>query len=285
MILDNIGKWKVVSLDTGFFNLDGGAMMGSIPKVLWEKTNPSDSINRIRLALRCMLIDDGKNVVLIETGIGDKYSDKFKNMFSIEQQKNTLSNTLSKYGYSFKDITHIVLTHLHFDHAGGAVSLSEKGELVPTFPNAQYYISKSNWEAGLNPNHRDRASYLKENYIPLKEAGVLNIIPENSNIINGIDTYIVNGHTTGQQLIKVSDGNDVIVFCSDLIPLESHLKLPWIMGYDLNAALTLKEKKEFLDLASDNNWLLFFYHDPETVAVKIKQTEHYYKVIEKYERK
>ena len=284
MKLNNIGKWKVYALETGFFSLDGGAMMGSVPKVLWEKTNPPDSKNRIELALRCLLVDDGKNVVLIESGIGVKNSEKFMKMFDIRMEKYGLSNELSKYGYCYKNITHMVLTHLHFDHAGGAVLYDENNNLVPAFPNAKYYVSEKNWDAGLSPSPRDRASYIKENYILLKEFGQLELVPENSNIIDGIDTYTVNGHTYGQQLIKISDNNDTLVFCSDLIPLESHLKLPWIMGYDLNAALTLKEKKEFLDLASENNWLLFFYHDPKTIAVRIKKAEKYYEVVEKYER-
>ena len=284
MKLNNIGKWKVYALETGFFSLDGGAMMGSVPKVLWEKTNPPDSKNRIELALRCLLVDDGENVVLIESGIGTKNSEKFIKMFDIRMGKYSLSNELSKYGYSYENITHMVLTHLHFDHAGGAVLYDENNNLVPAFPNAKYYISEKNWDAGLNPSPRDRASYIKENYILLKEYGQLELVPENSNIIDGIDTYTVNGHTYGQQLIKISDNNDTLVFCSDLIPLESHLKLPWIMGYDLNAALTLKEKKEFLDLAYKNNWLLFFYHDPKTIAVRIKKAEKYYEVVEKYER-
>tara|TARA_Y100000817_G_scaffold265372_1_gene221109 strand:- start:75 stop:932 length:858 start_codon:yes stop_codon:yes gene_type:complete len=284
MKLNNIGKWKVYALEAGFFSLDGGAMMGSVPKVLWEKTNPPDSKNRIELALRCLLVDDGENVVLIESGIGAKNSDKFIKMFDIRMGEYSLSNELSKYGYSYENITHMVLTHLHFDHAGGAVLYDENNNLVPAFPNAKYYISEKNWDAGLNPSPRDRASYIKENYILLKEYGQLELVPENSNIIDGIDTYTVNGHTYGQQLIKISDNNDTLVFCSDLIPLESHLKLPWIMGYDLNAALTLKEKKEFLDLAYKNNWLLFFYHDPKTIAVRIKKAEKYYEVVEKYER-
>jgi len=282
--LNNVGKWKVYALETGFFSLDGGAMMGSVPKVLWEKSNPPDSKNRIELALRCLLVDDGKNVVLIESGIGAKNSEKFIKMFDIRMGKYSLSNELSKYGYCHKNITHMVLTHLHFDHAGGAVLYDENNNLVPAFPNAKYYVSEKNWDAGLSPSPRDRASYIKENYILLKEFGQLELVPENSNIIDGIDTYTVNGHTYGQQLIKISDNNDTLVFCSDLIPLESHLKLPWIMGYDLNAALTLKEKKEFLDLASENNWLLFFYHDPKTIAVRIKKAEKYYEVVEKYER-
>ena len=279
--LDSVGKWKVFALETGVFSLDGGAMMGTVPKVLWEKTNPSDSLNRIDLSLRCMLVDDGENVVLIESGIGDKNPEKFTKMFNIRELRS-IEKALNDIGYYHKNITHIVLTHLHFDHAGGAMIFNENGKLVPAFPNAKYYISESNWEAGMNPSERDRASYIKDNYVGLLDAGVLNIIPENTEILPGLNTYVVNGHTYGQQLVKVSDKNKCIVFCSDLIPLKSHLKLPWIMGYDLNASLTLQEKKEFLDKASEGNWWLFFYHDPSTVAVRIKKSNKYYEVIDEY---
>ena len=285
MNINKIGKWKVSILETGDFWLDGGAMMGSVPKVLWQKTNPCDELNRIQLAMRCLLLDDGKNIVLIETGIGNKNSDKFIKMFNIKQSKNTLSDTLSKFNYKVENITHVVLTHLHFDHAGGATESDKSGEVVPSFPNAKYYISKKNWEAGLSPSPRDKASYLKENYMPLFDSGVLNIIDENSSIIPGVSTYVVNGHTYGQQLIKVSSNNQTLVFCSDLIPLKSHLKLPWIMGYDLNAVLTLEEKEIFLNLAVDRNWILFFYHDPDCVAVKIEKINNKFEVIDELKRK
>ena len=285
MQLENIGKFKVFAIESGFFRLDGGAMMGSVPKVLWEKTNTPDSANRIELALRCLLVDDGKNIVLIESGIGEKNSEKFNDMFAINHKEFSLSNTLSKYNYYNKDITHVILTHLHFDHSGGAINKDINGHLSPAFPNAKYYISKRNWEAGINPSPRDRASYLLENYIPLMEKGVVELVDDDSEIIDGISNYMVDGHTIGQQLIKVSDNNKTIVFCSDLIPLKSHLKLPWIMGYDLNASLTLKEKEKFLDIASNKNWLLFFYHDPNTVAVRINKEDKYYKVIDEYRRK
>ena len=208
------------------------------------------------------MLDDGKNVILIESGIGDNNSEKFIDMFNICQSKNALSDTLSKFGYIVEDITHVILTHLHFDHAGGATNIDEKGNMIPSFPNAKYYISNKNWQAGLNPSPKDKASYLKDNYMVLMKKKVLNVIPENTNILDGIGTYVVNGHTYGQQLIKIHDGGKIVLFCSDLIPLKSHLKLPWIMGYDLNAALTLKEKEIFLNLASKNNWILYFYHDP-----------------------
>ena len=285
MNLEHFGKWKVSILETGNFWLDGGAMMGSVPKVLWSKTNPCDELNRINLAMRCLLLDDGQNVVLIESGIGNKNSKKFQEMFNIQQREDALSNTLGKHGYIPENITHIVLTHLHFDHAGGATKFNDSGRIVPTFPNAKYYISEKNWEAGLNPSPRDSASYLSENYMVLHELGILKIIPENTKIIDGVSTYIVNGHTYGQQLVKIDDNDKTLVFCSDLIPLKSHLKLPWIMGYDLNAVLTLEEKKVFLELASKNNWILYFYHDPEVVAVKIKKNNKHYEVIDELQRK
>ena len=286
MQLDNIGKWKVFSIDTGTFYLDGGAMMGSVPKVLWEKTNPPDKLNRIELSMRCLLIDDGKNRVLIESGIGDKIDNKFINMFNIKKERNSLYKALSDNGYSYKNITHIILTHLHFDHAGGCTKFNDSNELVASFPNAKYFISKTNWRAALKPNLKDQASYLNENFLILKDLKLLNLIDDNVEIIKGISTYSVNGHTIGQQLIKISDENKTLVFCSDLIPLKSHIKLPWIMGYDLNASLTLKEKKIFLDEASDNNWTLFLYHDPAIITVRIDKSDKYYNVIEevKYEQ-
>ena len=285
MQLTNLGKWKIKVIESGDFKLDGGAMMGSVPKVLWNKTNPSDNLNRIQLAMRCLLLDDGENIVLIETGIGDHYSKKFKDMFDINQQDYSLSNTLSDYGYSITDITHVILTHLHFDHAGGAVKRESNGDMKPQFPNAKYYISSKNWEAALNPNPKDRASYLKENFTCLKDYNVLNILPDNVEILPGINTYVVSGHTSGQQLVVISGNNKKLVFCSDLIPLKSHLKLPWIMGYDLNGSLTLKEKKVFLDLAANNNWILYLYHDPEVIAVEIKEADNYYEIINEYRRR
>ena len=285
MRLENIGKWKIYALETGFFKLDGGAMMGSVPKVLWEKTNKPDNLNRIELALRCMLVDDGENVVLIETGIGHKNSKKFVSMFAINHTKNTLSKALSKHGYSNNNITHVILTHLHFDHSGGALEFDESGKLKASFPNAKYYVSKRNWNSALNSSPRDSASYLNENYSYLLENNILELLDDNTDVIDGISTYSVNGHTTGQQLIKVFDDKKTIVFCSDLIPLVSHLKLPWIMGYDLNASLTLKEKENFLNQACVEKWILFFYHDPNIVAVKINKDDKYYKVIDEYKRR
>ena len=276
----NIGKWKINALETGDFRLDGGAMMGSVPKILWEKTNPADELNRIDLSLRCLLIDDGENKVLIETGMGDKIKEDFAQMFHVIQPKHPLKEKLAHIGYQMEEITHVILTHLHFDHAGGATILDKDGNLIPAFPNAEYYVSKVNWNAGINPSPRDSASYLDCNYLPLESSTALHLIAENSKIFNGISTITVNGHTNGQQLIKIESENDTLVFCSDLIPLRSHLQLPWIMGYDLNAVLTLEEKTKFLKKAAQNQWWLWFYHDPKTVAVRIQEGKKYYNVVE-----
>ena len=274
-------KWKINVIESGKFKLDGGAMMGSVPKVLWNKTNPSDELNRIDLAMRCLLLDNGKEKILIETGIGNKNSSKFVEMFCIEQSTFPLKDELKSFGYELEDITHVILTHLHFDHAGGSTH-SVDDKILPTFPNAKYIISKSNWEAALNPNPNDRASYLHENFVPLKEFGQLILVDDDEEFLEGISGLAFYGHTTGQQLIKITVENESLVFCSDLIPLKSHLKIPWIMGYDLNAMKTLEEKSTFLTEAAEKNWLLFFYHDPKTIAVKIKKIEKYFDIIEEY---
>ena len=274
-------KWKIKIIETGSFKLDGGAMMGSVPKVLWDKTNPSDKLNRIDLSMRCLLLDNGNDIVLIETGIGNKNNQKFIDMFCIVQSSFPLKDGLNKHGYSLNDITHVILTHLHFDHAGGATYFDGNNNL-PTFPNAEYIISKSNWEAGIKPSPKDRASYLFENFIPIKEKNQLRLVGDNEEIMDTIHGLAFYGHTTGQQLIKITVDNDSLIFCSDLIPLKSHLKIPWIMGYDLNAMKTLEEKTLFLEEASRKKWLLFFYHDPKTVAVRIEKDEKYYKIIEEH---
>ena len=279
-MLNNIGKWKVTALETGDFRLDGGAMMGSVPKVLWEKTNPTDQFNRIQMVLRCLLIDDGENRVLVDTGLGNKMNQKFKSFFHIEQSENPLKKALKKKGFFPKDITHVIFSHLHFDHAGGATEFNEEGRPVPVFPNAEYFITESQWKQANHPNFRDKASFLQEDFLPLQEAGLLQIIPENSTIVNGISTYCVDGHTCGQQLVKLKDGDNCLIYCGDLIPLKSHLQIPWIMGYDLNALLTLNEKTQFLAQAADENWWLVFDHDPKTSAVKIQQGKKYYDVVD-----
>ena len=276
-----VDKWKIKIIESGSFKLDGGAMMGSVPKILWEKTNPCDELNRIDLSMRCLLLDNGKDVILIESGIGNKNNEKFMKIFCVEQSSFPLKDKLKKHGYELEDITHVILTHLHFDHAGGATYFDGK-ENIPTFPNANYIISKSNWDTAINPSPKDKASYLIENFMPIQKFNQLTLIEDDCEIMDTISGLSFYGHTTGQQLIKITVSNDSLIFCSDLIPLKSHLKLPWIMGYDLNAMKTLEEKTFFLSQAAKENWLLFFYHDPKIAAVRIEKGDKYYNIIEEY---
>jgi glyoxylase-like metal-dependent hydrolase (beta-lactamase superfamily II) len=212
--------------------------------------------------------------------IGNKMDKQFNSFFQIIQSENPLKDELKKMGLIPEDVTHVIFSHLHFDHAGGATKLNEEGQPMPAFPNAEYFITESQWKQANNPNVRDRASYMQRDFMPLQAAGLLQLIPENSSIINGISTYCVNGHTCGQQLVKIKDGDHCLFYCGDLIPLKSHLQLPWIMGYDLNALLTLDEKTQFLSQAADENWWLVFDHDPVTSAVKIPEGKKYYDIIE-----
>ena len=275
---------KVFALETGDFRLDGGAMMGSVPKVLWEKENPADKLNRIDLALRCLLIDDGNTCVLIETGLGNKINSSFIERFHIEQTEKPIEDSLNSIGYKLEDITHVILTHLHFDHSGGATVIDETGHIRPIFPHAKYYINKRNWDAGVEPNPRDRASYIIENFLAIKENDQLILLGDDTIITENISSIVVNGHTPGQQLIKISYFDETLVFCSDLIPLKSHIKLPWIMGYDLNAMLTLEEKTHFLNKAAENEWWLWFYHDPKIIAVKIQKIGKNFDIIDEIKR-
>ena len=205
-------------------------------------------------------------------------------MFAIKQKENPIQSALKRFNYKQEDISHVILTHLHFDHSGGILDINKEGELVPAFPNATYFISEANWTSGMNPSPRDSASYLDYNYSLLESLGNLKLVQDNSIILDGISTISVNGHTIGQQLVKVEDADDVLIFCSDLIPLKSHIRLPWIMGYDLNAALTLKEKTNFLNQAADEGWWLWFYHDPNTVALQIEKSAKYYDIVKEIRR-
>ena len=278
-----IGKYKLSVVNTGYFRLDGGAMFGIIPKNLWEKTNPPDEQNRIKLATRNLLLENGKRKILVDTGMGTKWKDKAKAIYDIDQEKHSIEISLGALNIKPEDITDVILTHLHFDHTGGSTK-SENGKIVPTFPNAKYYVRKKNYEWAINPTDRDRGSYLKENFFPLFEEGVLKLLDEKEKFDDEIDFIIVNGHTFGQQLLKISDSSSTILYCCDLFPTTSHIPLPYVMGYDLQPLVTVAEKKKILPIAVEENWKLFFEHDPETVCATVISTEKGFKVGEKFDR-
>ena len=275
-----IGKYKLSIIESGSFGLDGGAMFGIIPKPLWQRTNLADDANRVRLATRNLLLESDTRKILIDTGMGSKWDEKSKNIYAIDE-RHSLSSALSEKGLKPDDITDVILTHLHFDHTGGSTILVN-GKLEPAFPNANYFVQKQNYDWARNPSDRDKGSYIKDNFLPLYEEGVLNFIIGNAEFDDEIKMIVINGHTFGQQMVKISNGSDTFLFCSDLMPFVSHIPLPYIMGYDLQPLVTLEEKKKYLKLALDENWKLFFGHDPEIAFATVKKFGEGYLVDKSY---
>ncbi len=266
-----LGKFTLISLSDGTFWLDGGAMFGVVPKVIWEKLNPADELNRIELGLNPLLIQTGEKNILIDTGIGDKFDEKFKKIFRVDKSQHLL-NSLGNIGLKPEDIDIVINTHLHFDHCGGNTCVKE-GKIVPTFPNAKYVIQKGEWENAINPNERTRASYLKENFVPIEEAGQLELIEGDVEILPGIQVYVTGGHTKSHQVVFIEAGDKKAVYLGDLIPTASHIKLPYIMGYDLYPIETLEKKRELLPKAISENWLLVFEHDPKITMGYLEEKE------------
>ncbi len=266
-----IGEYDIYPIETGTFKLDGGSMFGIIPKVLWEKTNKADELNRIKLAARCLLIIGNGKVILVDDGNGNKVTKKFIEIYDLDTTNN-LYSSLKKFDITPGDITDVVLSHLHFDHAGGS-TIIENGVLKPAFPNAMYHVQRSQWENALNPTERDRASYIQQDFLPIKEYGRLNLIEGEIDLFSQISIIVSNGHTPGLQLLKISDSEQTLFYAADLMPCTSHIPLPYIMGFDLNPLITLADKKRILKQAAEGNWIIFFEHDPDIIAGKVKMTE------------
>jgi glyoxylase-like metal-dependent hydrolase (beta-lactamase superfamily II) len=268
----NIANYELHPIETGRFALDGGAMFGVVPKPLWEKTNPPDEKNRITLASRALLLIGNGRKILIDVGNGSKYSDKLISIYRFDTTQSDIVSSLKNHGLSLGDITDVILTHLHFDHAGGS-TLRENGVVKPTFPNARYFVQSEHWEAATKPTERDRASFFPDDFVPLQQHGLLHFTEGEGGVLPGITFRLVHGHTAALQCPVISDGKTTVFYTADLMPTTSHLQLPWIMAYDLRPLVTLEEKRKILNEAVDSGWILFFEHDPACVAVRLKRTE------------
>jgi len=263
---------KLYSINAGHFKLDGGAMFGVVPKSIWQKLNPPDENNMCNWAMRCLLVQDEGRLILIDNGMGNKQDEKFFGHYFLNGN-DTLEKSLSKYGFSKDDITDVFLTHLHFDHCGGSIEKVED-RFVPAFKNATYWSNENHWEWATKPNDREKASFLKENILPIKESGRLKFIETEEGIefAKNFNLRFVNGHTESMMLPQIKYEDKTIVYMADLLPSVAHIPIPYVMAYDTRPLETLKEKKSFLTEALEKDFILFFEHDPEIECCNLQQT-------------
>lgn len=268
---------KLYTINTGNFKLDGGAMFGVVPKVIWNKLNPADENNLCNWAMRCLLVEDGNRLILIDNGIGDKQDAKFMGHYYLNGD-DTLEKSLASHGFHADDITDVILTHLHFDHCGGSI-IRQGEKLVPAFKNATYWSNERHWKWATEPNARERASFLKENILPIAESGQLKMVPvvEQGTTpfdnVPGVSIRYAFGHTDAMMVPQIVVGGKTVVYMADLLPSPAHMPLPYVMAYDMFPLITLTEKKAFLEEAAANDYVLFFEHDPMVEICSLQKTE------------
>lgn len=265
---------KLYSIETGHFKLDGGAMFGVVPKSIWHKLNPADENNMISLAMRCLLIEDGNRLILIDNGMGQKQDDKFFGHYFLHGP-HSLEKSLNQHGFTKNDITDMVLTHLHFDHCGGSIEWNaDRTKYQTAFPNATYWVGEEQWNEAMAPNPREKASFLKENILPIKESGQLALLKEDDNISDSVQLGVSNGHTRGMIHPIILYQDYTIMYMADLVPTQAHIPIPYVMGYDARPVETMKEKEDtFHEILLTEKTILFFEHDPLHEACTVHQTE------------
>ena len=275
-----IGKYEVKLIQSGLFALDGGAMFGIIPKPLWNKSNPADEKNRIKLGAKCILLESDSKKILVDTGVGGDWDEKFLNIYDVEYSTNHLIDELKNIQISPNEITDVILTHLHFDHTGGSV-VFKNGKPLPAFPNAKYHVQEEHFKWAVNPSDRDKGSFIKDRFMPMITEGILNL--SNELIFDDEIEFIkVYGHTIGMQLVKLADSSQTILYCADLVPTSSHVPIPYVMGYDIQPLETVKEKKSIFPQAVEEEWKLIFEHDPFITAATIQKTDKGFSIKEKF---
>jgi len=265
-----IGGYDLFPVLAGRFRLDGGAMFGVVPKALWSREHPADEANRIAMVSRSLLVAGEGRLVLVNTGMGQNWSAKERSIYAVDEGVS-LERSLAEAGYRPEEVTHVIQTHLHFDHAGGMM-VDDGGGPRPLFPRAEYLVQKKHWQWAQAPSERDRASFRPEGWECLARDGQLRLLEGEEEVLPGLFLHLVHGHTPGQQLVRVSDGRRSLLYCSDLVPLASQVRIAWIMAYDLNPLATLEEKRRLLGQAAVEDWLLFLEHDPTVPACRVRKT-------------
>ena len=271
-----IAGYELYPILTSQFRLDGGAMFGIIPKTLWERKMPSDELNRIQMVTRSLLLVSENKRILVDTGNGDKWQKKYKKIYEINTKSVRLNSSLAEAGFTPEDITDVFCTHLHFDHIGGNTKI-EDDKIVPSFPNAKYWMNQVNWDVANSPSEKDQGSFIQDDWAVLAENDMINFVNGTLQFLPNIDLIISNGHTPGMMLPVISDNNNTLVYGADLIPTSAHIPLPWVMAYDVQPTVTIKEKKQFYRDAVDNSWILFFEHDPVITACTVQYNGKHYK--------
>ena len=274
-----IGDYDLYSIETSEFSLDGGAMFGIIPKPIWERQASSDALNRIDMVTRSLLLCSDERKILIDTGNGTKWEEKYREIYNIDTSRYNIDNSLTKYGFNADDITDIICTHLHFDHAGGNTKIDD-GTIVPTFPNAKYWVTKEHWDLANHPSQKDSGSFIEHDWKVLAENGMIETVNGNEPFIKGIDSYITQGHTAGLLHPMISDGTKTLFYGADIFPLAAHISIPWVMAYDVQPVVTMKEKEILLPKMQDEEWILFLEHDLKIQACTVHQDGKHFKMNE-----
>lgn len=271
--MPTIGPYTLYSVEAGRFGLDGGAMFGIVPKPLWAKRIEPDSENRIPLNMRCLLLVGDERVILVDTGVGDTFAGtKYESIYAVDHEYATLAGSLAEHGISRADVTDVILTHLHFDHCGGS-TVQEGDRARVAFPNATYHVQRAHWKWANDPNPKENGSFLRRTFAPIETAGQLHLVDGSGELLPGITVDLVDGHTESQQIVTVSDEETTLVYVADLLPTTHHLAPTWTMAYDVRPLQTIEEKSEFLEQALEQEWTLFFEHDPEVSVASLERTD------------